>query len=142
MITVIIMVLMLKGQAKTIIITVIIKMANTIKPSILLLSATALILIFVVSVSEAAPFFIDSINGINMPSLPTVEMGNMRLPEIDPATMINNGGQAIARAGDGIVVMLDNGMQFFMRQTNGAREGVMNAGQMFLRMFRSLPLFG
>ena len=113
-------------------------MANTIITSVPLLSATVLVLIFVVSVSEAAPFFID-----NMPSLPEVEMpNNFRLPEINPQQMIENGGEAIARTGDGVIVMLDNGMHTFMRTTTGVMDGVMNAGQMFLRMFRSFPIFG
>lgn len=111
-------------------------MANTITPNVILLASTVLVFLFVVSVSEAAPFFIDNMN------LPTIEMPEMRLPEIDPATMINNGGQAIARTGDGVVVMFDNGMQAFMRTTTPILEGVQNAGQMFLRMFRSLPFIG
>ena len=67
---------------------------------------------------------------------------NFRLPEIDPQTMMENGGRTIARTTDGVVVMLDNGMQAFMRTTTGVTDGIMDAGQMFLRMFRSLPFIG
>ena len=56
--------------------------------------------------------------------------------------MIQNGGQAIARTGDGVVVMFDNGMQAFVRTTTPILEGVQNAGQMFLNLFRSLPFIG
>lgn len=118
-------------------------MANTIKPSVPLLAATGLLLIFVVSVLEAAPFFI---NTPSMDNLPTIQMPEMRLPEIDPATMINNGGQAIARTGDGVVVMLDNGMQVFMRTTmdgvHGLMDGITNTRITILNMLRSLPFIG
>ena len=60
---------------------------------------------------------------------------HFRLPEIDPVTMLRNGGQTIARTTNGVIVQLDNGMQAFVRTSSG----VMN---MFMRMARSLPLIG
>ena len=56
--------------------------------------------------------------------------------------MMERGGRTIARTTDGVVVMLDNGMQAFMRTTTGVTDGIMDAGHMFLRMLRSLPFIG
>ena len=154
-------------------------MANTIKPNAMLLAATLLVMIFVASVSEAAPFFMDRLPSLpTMNDLPRIELPemrylishlwiliflfldknkkqyiiiiywlgcintNFRLPEIDPQTMMERGGRTIARTTDGVVVMLDNGMQAFMRTTTGVTDGIMDAGQMFLRMLRSLPFIG
>lgn len=131
---------------------VIIKMANTIMQNFMLLAATVFVLIVFVSVSEAAPFFTDNVPSVNLPSiempdfssvnLPRIEMPNFSLPEIDPATMINNGGRAVARTSDGVIVMFNNGAQAFMRTSTGVMDGVMNVGNMFMRMARSLPFFG
>ena len=66
----------------------------------------------------------------------------LRLPEIDPATMVQNGGQAIARTSDGVIVMFENGMQAFVRTSSGVVDGLLSIPQMFMRMARSLPFFG
>jgi len=109
-------------------------MTNTVSYSVLLLAATALVISMLVSNSEAAPFFTDN--------LPTVNLPNLRLPEIDPATMVQNGGQAIARTSDGVIVMFENGMQAFVRTSSGVVDGLLSIPQMFMRMARSLPFFG
>ena len=45
------------------------------------------------------------------------------MPEIDPATTIENGGQSIARTGDGVLVMFENGMFAIMRTVTDVLEG-------------------
>lgn len=110
-------------------------MANTIAVSSSLLAATFVAFVFFLSVctptSEAAPFFFNMPDPtrIQMPdfgNLPRLNMPNLRLPEIDPATMINNGGEAIARTGDGVVVMFENGAHAFMRTSRGLLDGLMS----------------
>lgn len=119
-------------------------MASTSVVSSSLLAVTFVALFFVLSVctptSEAAPFFFNMPDPtrIQMPdfsSLPRIQMPNLRLPEIDPATMINNGGEAIARTGDGIVVMFENGMHAFMRTSTGLLDGLMGIPHSIMDFF-------
>jgi len=109
-------------------------MANTVSYIVSLLAATALVLSILVSTSEASPFFTDN--------LPTVNAPNLRLPEIDPSTMVRNGGQVIARTSDGVIVMFENGMQAFVRTSSGVMDGLLSIPQTFMRMARNLPFFG
>ena len=67
--------------------------------------------------------------------LTSIEYEISRLPEIDPATMVRNGGQTIARTTNGVIVQFENGMQAFVRTSSGVMD-------MFMRMARSLPLIG
>ena len=48
---------------------------------------------------------------------------NFSLPEIDPATTIENRGQAIARTANGVLVMFENGMLAFVRTVTDVLEG-------------------
>jgi len=109
-------------------------MANTVSYRVMLLVATAVVMSILISTSEAAPFFTDN--------LPTINMPNLRLPEIDPATMVRNGGQAVARTSEGVIVMFENGMQAFVRTSSGVMDRLLGIPQMFMRMARSLPLVG
>ena len=73
-------------------------------------------------------------------------LNNFRLPEIDPATMIENGGQAVARTSEGVVVMFENGMAAFMRTSTGLFDGIMRGGRSIMDMFGNaigmLPIIG
>jgi len=128
-------------------------MANTVVVSSSLLAAAALVLFLFLSVcmptSEAAPFFVnmpEMSNLIQMPDLPRIQMPDIRLPEIDPATMIENGGQAVARTGEGVIVMFENGMAAFMRTSTGLFDGIMRSGRSLMDMFGNamgmLPIIG
>merc|ERR1712043_116407 len=110
-------------------------MAITVKFTSLLFAATAFVLVICLSVSEAAPFFTDNAPSINLPEISLPEMSYLRLPEIDPGTMLRNGGETIARTSNGIIAQLDNGMQAFVRTSSGVMD-------MFMRMARSLPFIG
>ena len=64
------------------------------------------------------------------------------LPEIDPATSIENGGRAIARTTDGVVVLLNNGYYALVRTSTGLVESVLSIPEMLMRMARSIPFLG
>jgi len=124
-------------------------MANTVNHKALAIAATALVMVILVSVSEAAPFFTDNTPSVNLPrvelptiELPTIELPEFSLPEIDPATSIENGGRAIARTTDGVVVLLNNGYYALVRTSTGLVESVLSIPEMLMRMARSIPFFG
>ena len=58
-------------------------MANTVNHKALAIAATAFVMVVLVSVSEAAPFFTDNTPSMNLPTieLPTIELPTIELPE-------------------------------------------------------------
>ena len=73
----------MQSHQKICLISEIIKMANTVNHKALAIAATALVMVVLVSVSEAAPFFTDNTPSVNLPTieLPTIELPTIELPE-------------------------------------------------------------
>ena len=61
-----------------------------------------------------------------------------RLREIDQATSIENGGQAIARTGNGVLVVFENGMLAIMRTITDVLEGEERANRSETGLFDGL----